>query len=211
MLPELNVLIPFLIASIGLTLLPGPDNLFVLSLSVVNGAKTGIPTALGMAAGNFVHTTAVALGLSALVLASPVAFTVIKAFGVAYLLYLAWQSWHHPLHISLQNAQSGYGTQSSIKLFRRGVLMNILNPKVALFFLAFFPQFIDQSSEYKALQIFILGTLFVIQAAIIFSAIALAAGRLQPAILRLSPRVLAGVTSGLFVVLSLYLGLGGLS
>ncbi len=206
--PELNILIPFLIASIGLTLLPGPDNLFVLSLSVVNGAKTGIPTALGMAAGNFVHTTAVALGLSALVLASPIAFTVIKALGVVYLLYLAWQSWHHPLHISLQNAQSNSNTQSGFKLFQRGVLMNILNPKVALFFLAFFPQFLNQSSEYKAVQIFILGTLFVIQAAIIFSAIALAAGRLQPVILRLSPRVLAGVTSGLFVLLSLYLALG---
>ncbi len=208
MLPELNVLVPFLIASIGLTLLPGPDNLFVLSLSVVNGAKTGIPTALGMAAGNFVHTTAVALGLSALVLASPIAFTVIKALGVAYLLYLAWQSWHRPLHISLQNTQSDNSTPSGLKLFRRGILMNILNPKVALFFLAFFPQFVNQSSEYKAVQIFVLGTLFVIQAAIIFSAIALTAGRLQPVILRLSPRVLAGVTSGLFVMLSLYLALG---
>ncbi|MCP4010876.1 MAG: LysE family translocator [Proteobacteria bacterium] len=208
MLPEISILVPFLIASIGLTLLPGPDNLFVLSLSVVNGAKTGIPTALGMAAGNFVHTAAVALGLSALVLASPIAFTVIKVLGVVYLLYLAWQSWLHPLHISLQNTQSDNSTQSGLKLFRRGVLMNIFNPKVALFFLAFFPQFVNQNSEYKAVQIFILGTLFVIQAAIIFSAIALAAGRLQPVILRLSPRVLAGVTSGLFVLLSLYLALG---
>lgn len=210
MFPELSVLIPFLIASAGLTLLPGPDNLFVLSLSIVNGARTGIPTALGMAFGNFAHTTAVALGLSALVLASPVTFSIIKIMGVVYLLYLAWQSWHHPLHISLQAAQKEQTMPPGWKLFRRGVLMNLLNPKVALFFLAFFPQFVDQNSDYKAQQIFFLGTLFVIQAAIIFCAIALAAGRLQPLILQLSPRLLAGITSGLFVTLSAYLALGGL-
>jgi len=210
-LPELSVIIPFLIASVGLTLLPGPDNLLVLSMSIVNGAKAGIPTALGMAAGNFVHTTAVALGLSALVLASPLAFTAIKALGVAYLLYLAWQSWHHPLHLSAQNIQPRTASQSSLSLFRRGVLMNILNPKVALFFLAFFPQFVNQNSEFKALKIFFLGSLFVVQAALIFCAIALAASRLQPLILSLSPRLLAGITSGLFISLSLYLALGDLS
>ncbi len=209
MIPELGVLIPFLIASVSLTLLPGPDNLFVLSISIVNGARAGIPTALGMAMGNFAHTTAVALGLSALVLASPVAFSIIKILGVAYLLYLAWQSWHHPLHLSLQNPQAKNDRRSGLKLFQRGVLMNLLNPKVALFFLAFFPQFVDQNSAFKAQQIFFLGTLFVIQAAIIFCAIALAAGRLQPLISRLSPRLLAGITSSLFVALSMYLAIGG--
>jgi threonine/homoserine/homoserine lactone efflux protein len=208
-IPELGVLIPFLIASVSLTLLPGPDNLFVLSMSIVNGARAGIPTALGMAIGNFAHTTAVALGLSAQILASPVAFSVIKILGVAYLLYLAWQSWHHPLHLSLQNPQAKYAPRSSLKLFQRGVLMNLLNPKVALFFLAFFPQFVDQNSAFKSQQIFFLGTLFVIQAAIIFCAIALAAGRLQPLISRLSPRLLAGITSSLFVTLSMYLAFGG--
>jgi len=209
-LPELSVLIPFLIASIGLTLLPGPDNLFVLSLSIINGARIGIPTALGMAFGNFAHTAAVALGLGALVLASPIAFSVIRTLGVVYLLYLAWQSWHHPLHISLQTSQAEQTIPSSLKLFRRGILMNLFNPKVALFFLAFFPQFVDQNSEYKPQQIFFLGTLFVIQTAIIFSTIALAAGRLQPFILQLSPRLLAGLTSGLFVTLSAYLAFGEL-
>jgi threonine/homoserine/homoserine lactone efflux protein len=209
-IPELGVLIPFLMASVSLTLLPGPDNLFVLSMSIVNGARAGIPTALGMAIGNFAHTTAVALGLSARVLASPVAFSVIKILGVAYLLYLAWQNWHHPLHISLQNPQAKYAPHSSLRLFQRGVLMNILNPKVALFFLAFFPQFVDQNSAFKSQQIFFLGTLFAIQAAIIFCAIALTAGRLQPLILQLSPRLQAGITSSLFVALSIYLALGGL-
>lgn len=210
MLPELSVLLPFLLASVGLTLLPGPDNLFVLSLSAMHGAKTGVPTALGMAFGNFAHTAAVALGLSALVMSSPVALTGIKTLGVVYLLFLAWQSWQHPLHISPNNFGTDDGNLPALKLFRRGILMNILNPKVALFFLAFFPQFIDQDSEHKALQIIVLGTLFVIQTAIIFSAIALAAGRLQPMILRLPPRILAGITSGLFILLSIYLALGNL-
>lgn len=211
MLLELSNLILFIIASVGLTLLPGPDNLFVLSLSAVHGAKTGLPTALGMAFGNFAHTAAVALGLSALIIASPIAFSTIKTLGVTYLLYLAWQSWHNPMHISSNSSEAGYATQSSFKLFQRGVLMNLLNPKVALFFLAFFPQFIDQNSEFKVLQIFLLGTLFVIQTAIIFGSIAFAAGRLQPLILRLSPRLLAGITSGLFIMLSAYLAIGGLS
>lgn len=211
MLPELSVLIPFLVASISLTLLPGPDNLFVLSLSIVNGTRAGIPTALGMAIGNFAHTAAVALGLSALILASPLAFSTVRIMGVMYLLYLAWQSWRHPLNFSSQDSRVENAPQSSFTLFRRGVLMNLLNPKVALFFLAFFPQFVNQDSEFKALQILILGTLFVVQTAIIFCTIALVAGPLQPVISRLSPRLLAGITSGLFVALSIYLAIGGLS
>ena len=209
MLPEFSVLIPFLLASIGLTLLPGPDNLFVLSLSIVNGSRAGIPTALGMAIGNFAHTAAVALGLSALILASPLAFSAIKVLGVMYLLYLAWQSWQHPLNFSSHNPRVEQASESGFKLFQRGVLMNLLNPKVALFFLAFFPQFVDQGSDYKALQIFFLGTIFVVQAAIIFCTIALVAGRLSPIISHLSPRLLAGVTSGLFVMLSIYLAFSG--
>ena len=208
MIPELNLLIPFLIASIGVTLLPGPDNLFVLSLSAVQGSRTGIPTALGMAFGNFAHTTAVALGLSALVMSSPFAFSAIRGLGVTYLLYLAWQSWKHPLNISQAQTRDDSNRESSINLFRRGLMMNLLNPKVALFFLAFFPQFVNQDSEYKALQVFILGTIFVVQTAIIFSSIALAAGRLQPLMQRLSPRVVAGFTSGLFILLSFYLAFG---
>lgn len=208
MISELGILIPFLLASASLTLLPGPDNLFVLSISIVNGARAGIPTALGMAIGNFAHTTAVALGLSARVMAFPIAFSTIKILGAAYLLYLAWQSWHHPLHLSQLSPQAKYSSRSSLKLFQRGLLMNLLNPKVALFFLAFFPQFVEQDSAFKAQQVFFLGTLFFIQTAIIFCAIALAAGRLQPLISRLSPRLLAGVTSSLFVVLSIYLAIG---
>jgi threonine/homoserine/homoserine lactone efflux protein len=205
LITEPDVLAAFLLVSISLTLLPGPDNLFVLSLSAIHGSRTGIPAALGMAIGNFAHTTAVALGLSALVASTPFALTLVQALGVVYLLFLAWQSWHHPLRLSNDSRTPAENQLSSLQLFRRGLLMNLLNPKVALFFLALFPQFIDQNSVHKALQIFTLGTVFVLQTAIIFSAVALAAGRLQPFILRLSPKFLAGLTSGLFVMLSIYL------
>ncbi len=206
MLPDIEMLSAFLLASIGLTLMPGPDNLFVLSQSVLHGSRTGIATALGMAAGNFVHTLAVAVGLSALIVATPALFSTIKILGVLYLLYLAWMSWTHPVHIDpARREQSDRPVLSTFQLFKRGALMNILNPKVALFFLAFFPQFIDQNSEHKAIQIFALGTLFVLQSGIIFSVIALTAGRLQSWMVAIPPKLLAAITAGLFVLLSVYL------
>lgn len=206
-MPELTTLISFMLASIGLTLLPGPDNLFVLSISALNGTKAGIPTALGMAAGNFVHTLAVAIGLSAIIAQSPAAMSVIKIMGIFYLLYLAWQSWHHPLTLD-QSEQANIPTnQRALVLFKRGVLMNILNPKVALFFLAFFPQFINQAVGNAAIQTVILGTLFVLQSALIFCFIAVLANRIQPLVLKLSPLTIAGITGGLFLLLSILLAI----
>jgi len=204
------MLLSFLLASVSLTLLPGPDNLFVLSQSALHGSRVAIPSALGMAVGNFVHTLAVALGLSALIIATPALFSSIRFLGVAYLLYLAWLSWRHPMQLDTSLQASPTNPQSSFSLFKRGALMNILNPKVALFFLAFFPQFVNQNSEQKALQIFALGTLFVIQTAIIFSAIALAAGKLQPLLQRVPPTYIAAITSAVFILLSIYLGLVGI-
>jgi len=210
MFPEIEMLSAFLLASIGLTLLPGPDNLFVISQSILHGSRTGIATALGMAAGNFVHTLAVAIGLSALIMATPALFSLIRALGVSYLLYLAWQSWHHPMQISSPHESPDTPQLSTLQLFKRGALMNILNPKVALFFLAFFPQFIDMSSDHKALQIFLLGSLFVLQSGLIFSGIALMAGRLQTLMMKVPPRWLAGITAGLFVLLSTYLAMSAI-
>lgn len=210
MLPEFEMLSAFMLASIGLTLLPGPDNLFVISQSILHGSRTGIATALGMAAGNFVHTLAVAIGLSALILATPALFSLIKALGVSYLLYLAWQSWQHPMQIISAHEPDNAHQLSTLQLFKRGALMNILNPKAALFFLAFFPQFIDMESDHKALQIFLLGSLFVLQSGLIFSGIALMAGRLQTLMMKVPPRWLAGITAGLFVLLSVYLAISAI-
>ncbi|MEE9446912.1 MAG: LysE family translocator [Arenicellales bacterium] len=203
----LPTLYPFLIASIALTLIPGPDNLFVLSISALHGSKAGVPTALGMATGNFVHTLAVALGLSAVISASPQALNAIKILGLSYLLWLAWQSWHASNPSSDPTSEQEIQAHSAFHYFKRGALMNILNPKVVLFFLAFFPQFIPENSTQAPLVIFILGTVFVLQAAIIFSLIALMAGRLQVAMSNVSPKVIAGFSSAIFVLLAVYLGL----
>ena len=208
---ELNTLIAFLIASAGLILLPGPDNLLVLSLSALHGAKTGIATALGMAAGNFIHTLAVALGFSAVLSQAPIALTIIKSMGVVYLLYLAWQSWQHPISLKQSGQPSPEGNQLPFALFKRGVLMNVLNPKVALFFVAFFPQFVNHASAHPSLQIFLLGTIFVLLTALIFSAIALAAGTLQTYVSRINPRRTATITSGLFILLAGLLALHNFS
>jgi threonine/homoserine/homoserine lactone efflux protein len=208
---ELETLLAFLIASVSLTLLPGPDNLFVLSLSAIRGAKVGIPVALGLAAGNFLHTLAVALGFSALIAHTPGALTAIKILGVIYLLYLAWQSWQHPVSIKQTAQAAEIESPAKFQLFKRGILMNALNPKVILFFVAFFPQFIDKNSAQPALNIFLLGTLFVLQTAIIFSLIALAAGRIQKFIQHIDPRQIAMITSALFVLLAVALALHNLS
>lgn len=208
---NLETLLPFLIASISLTLLPGPDNLFVLSLSALRGSRIGIPIALGMAAGNFAHTLAVALGLAALIAHTPGALSAIKSLGVLYLLYLAWQSWRQPVSIDQTEQAAEIEGQKNLQLFKRGALMNMLNPKVILFFVAFFPQFIDKNSPHPALNIFLLGTLFVLQTAVIFCFIALAAGRVQKFIRHIDPRRIAIMTSALFVLLAMALSLHNFS
>lgn len=186
--------------------MPGPDNLFVLSLSALQGHKAGLLTAIGMAMGNFVHIFAVALGLGALVTQFPSILTFIKAAGIVYLLYLAWQNWQHPLALGAPHSGTvRSNTLSAFALFKRGVLMNVLNPKVVLFFLAFFPHFVDHTSPHQTLQIVLLGTVFVLQTVVIFGLIALLAGSIQPQIRRLPPKVLSGITSGLFICLCLYL------
>lgn len=170
---EESQLIYFIAASAALTLLPGPDILFVLTQSISQGKKAGIATASGLCTGVLVHTTAAALGISALVYKSALAFEVVKYAGAAYLLYLAWQALR----------ESGEFTSSTpvqetdaFALYKRGIFMNILNPKVALFFLAFLPQFVNLKSGNIPIQMIFLGIVFMVQAWLIFSAISIFAG-----------------------------------
>ena len=140
-------------------LAPGPDILFVLTQSALYGARAGFATTCGLITGLFVHITAVSLGVAALFQSSETAFNVLKFAGAAYLLYLAWLSFRSGTSkASLQKAQfPGYGT-----LYRRGVIMNITNPKVTLFFLAFLPQFADPARGGLTAQIIVLGALFLV-------------------------------------------------
>lgn len=165
----------FISAAVLLTLMPGPDILFVITQSITRGRKAGITFAAGLCSGLIVHTMAVSLGVSVLLMNSPVAFTILKFAGAAYLLYLGVKAFlaRRENHFEIQTSGTGGG-----KLYRKGILMNILNPKVILFFLAFFPQFIDRGTENPIPQMLLLGLIFMVQAFLIFSLIAILADRL---------------------------------
>ena len=174
----------FLTASILLTLAPGPDILYLLTKSLADGAKAGITLAGGLVSGIVFHTTLVMVGVAALIKSSATAMLLLKIFGSAYLLFLAFgafKSARAGKKISLSRADKKF---SSAALYKRGVLMNVLNPKVLLFFLAFLPQFVDLSSDGASLTILFLGFVFAAQAFIIFSCVAFFAGRVRNLILR---------------------------
>jgi threonine/homoserine/homoserine lactone efflux protein len=177
---EINTLFYFLTASVILTLAPGPDNMYLLAKSLASGARSGVALSAGLASGIVFHTTLVILGVAALLQSSPLAFTVLKFVGAAYLLYLAGKAFRE--HGELQLGEAGEGAPY-LAIYRRGVLMNVLNPKVLLFFLAFLPQFVDTASEQVGWHIAMLGAVFALQAFAIFSLIALCAGRVRSFIL----------------------------
>jgi threonine/homoserine/homoserine lactone efflux protein len=162
----------FCITSIILSLTPGPDNIFVMTQSALFDRKAGIFITLGLCTGLIFHTSAVALGVAALIQTSAIAFTLLKIAGALYLSYLAWQAFTATA-AKLDSTQSNSLTVQ--QLYRRGIIMNITNPKVTIFFLAFLPQFVTTSNNIT-LQIIILGGVFMLIAMIIFSLIAILAG-----------------------------------
>ena len=166
-------MLAFILASALLSIAPGPDNIFVLMQSALYGKKSGVLVTLGLCTGLIVHTTAVALGIAAVIQASVVAFTVLKILGAMYLAYLAWQAF---LASASELHAPGSNLRSAGALYRRGIIMNITNPKVTIFFLAFLPQFASPAQGALAPQIFLLGGMFICVALVIFSAIAVTAG-----------------------------------
>jgi RhtB (resistance to homoserine/threonine) family protein len=149
----------FLVAGLLLNLTPGPDTVYILARSVAQGREAGIASALGICVGSIFHTCAAALGLSAILATSALAFGAIKLLGGAYLIFLGIKMvLDRRKHLSLP---SHFRRRTIAAAFRQGVVTNILNPKVALFFLAFLPQFIDPASNIKVLAFLILGFAFV--------------------------------------------------
>ena len=149
----------FVASGLLLNLAPGPDTAYILGRSIAQGRAAGIASALGIMVGSLGHTCAAALGLSAFLATSAWAFFAIKVVGGAYLIYLGIKmlfARSEAFHL-----QSGFGRASSASAFRQGVLTNLLNPKVALFFLAFLPQFIDPASPAKVPAFLVLGLTFV--------------------------------------------------
>jgi threonine/homoserine/homoserine lactone efflux protein len=169
----LDTLSVFFIAAILLGLTPGPDNIFVLTQSLAYGQRSGVMVTLGLCTGLLGHTTMVALGVAAIFAASPTLFQMVKWLGVLYLVYLAWQSWTALPDDSTPKPQLQL---SPGKLYLRGVVMNLTNPKVGLFFIAFLPQFVSQGGWPVTFQIVVLGFLFIVSTFIVFGGIAMLAG-----------------------------------
>src|SRR5690606_2851027 len=159
-----------------LTISPGPDILYVLVQSLSNGVRAGILTTLGLVSGIVIHTSLVAFGVSAILKESETIFLIIRIIGALYLFYLAYKVWVSDSRISV-NTNPGIN-KGEFSLFRRGFIMNVLNPKVTIFFLAFFPGFLWDTLGDTVFQFFVLGTLFMIQAFIIFGSVALLAGKI---------------------------------
>ena len=149
----------FVVSGILLNLTPGPDTVYILGRSVAQGREAGVASALGISIGSIFHTCAAALGLSAILATSAVAFGTIKLIGAAYLIFLGIRMiFDRRTQLSLP---SNFRRRTTMAAFRQGILTNILNPKVALFFLAFLPQFIDPASTTKVPAFILLGLTFV--------------------------------------------------
>lgn len=179
-LPRLQMLtyqiaISFFGIAILLALAPGPDNLFVLMQSALSGRTAGMVVVLGLCTGLIAHTVAVAAGLAAVFATSETAFTVLKMAGAAYLLYLAWGALRAPA-IGPALSTGKMPRLPYLALYRRGIIMNLTNPKVSLFFLAFLPQFTSLSRGSVALQTVSLGALFMLATLLVFGAIAFFSG-----------------------------------
>ncbi|WP_203296483.1 LysE family translocator [Luteirhabdus pelagi] len=170
-------LLSFSLATLVLAISPGPDNIYVLTQSLTNGVKSGIATTAGLISGCIVHTTLLAFGISAIITASPNIFYAIKVFGAIYLLFLAYRVFRSDASISItEKRETPQTSVSYARLFRIGVTMNLVNPKVMLFFLAFFPAFLWNKEGDTVLQFYVLGLTFMAVSFFVFGGIALLAG-----------------------------------
>ena len=203
---DLTTLLLFVTASLLLIVAPGPDIVFLVSQGALRGPRAGFVTAMGLAAGNLVHTVGAALGVSVIFQTSAIAFNALKYAGAGYLLYLAWKTARAtggPAEVS-QRDEARKGS-----LFWGAVLMNVLNPKVALFFLAFLPQFASPKVGPVWMQMIFYGLLFTFLVVIVFGAFGLFAGRasrwLRRAASGRGASALRWVVPAVFVLLALRL------
>ena len=174
-MPSLNTLALFAVSTLGLLAIPGPSVLYVVARTVEHGRTAGLVSVLGLEAGALIHVGAAAAGLSALVASSPAAFAVLRYGGAAYLLWLGART----LRRAGAAAPASWAPVSHVRLFRDGVMVDLLNPKTALFFVAFLPGFVDDGHGSVALQVVALGLVFVALAALTDGAYAVATARMS--------------------------------
>ena len=209
-MPEPSTLLLFAAAAFALIIVPGPVVLYVVARSLEQGRSAGVVSVLGAGVGAFVHILAAAVGLSALLASSVVAFSVVKYLGAAYLIYLGVRKL---LSQPASASNVDIKRQPLTKIFYEGVVVNVLNPKTAIFFLAFLPQFVDASGGNAASQILILGLTFVVIGLLSDSLYALLAGTFGT-YLKQSRRFLGVqhyVSGGIYVALGIGAALGGSS
>lgn len=199
---DLATLLTFVLAAFALAATPGPDMLLVMTRSVAQGRLAGLVTLAGICAGCYFHAVIAGLSLSGVLLVAPVMFEIIRWAGAAYLLYLAVQAFRGAGGFQ-PPAKDGAPLLPLGKLFRQGLLTNILNPKVALFFLALFPQFMRPDPDTAVAQALILASVLNVAGFIVNGAIILVAGRLgewlgrRPGFIRWQNRLLGGVFAAL--------------
>lgn len=201
----LEQFIGFLIAALVITVSPGPDNLMVLGVGISKGRKQGIAFGLGCAFGCLSHTFLAAVGVSALIASSPVAFTVLKVCGGLYLLWLGFNALRSAGGVKAGAVNTG--EHSAMRLFFRGVFANAINPKVVLFFLSFLPQFVIAGNANVAWQIVALGVTFTVQAAVLFGLLGYFSGAIGQWLNR-KPKasaILDRLAGGVFVALGIRL------
>tara|TARA_B110001450_G_scaffold143490_1_gene134260 strand:- start:1215 stop:1829 length:615 start_codon:yes stop_codon:yes gene_type:complete len=172
-----ELLFSFSLTTFILSISPGPDNLFVLTQSIVNGKKYGLATVFGLMTGCLIHTSFVAFGISKIIKENESIFFIIKLFGSCYLLYLAFKVYQTDTRISLY--KDTIRKESLFQLFKKGFIMNVLNPKVTLFFLALFPQFLFSDTISIVVQFYLLGALFILISFLVFATISLLAGSIS--------------------------------
>jgi threonine/homoserine/homoserine lactone efflux protein len=177
--PNLSDFITFGIASIALLVIPGPAVIYILNRSVADGRNTALAGVAGLEIGNFMHVVAATLGLSAIIAASATAFTTVKWAGALYLIFIGVRT----LLTKPTPPDARSSSATARKAFTQGIVVNTLNPKVALFFLSYLPQFIDPSSGSPAAQSFVLGSLFVVLGCCTDAAYAITASALRDRLL----------------------------
>lgn len=198
----------FAVAALALLLVPGPAVLYVVARSIHQGRRAGLASVLGIHVGTLVHIAAATAGLSALIVSSAIAFTAVKIAGAVYLVGLGLWT----LFSRRAESEIALGGERNLRrAFEQGIVVNVLNPKTALFFLAFLPQFVDRDASHPALQIAFLGLLFAALGLVTDSLWALASGT-AGGVLRRSRRIVRGqryVTGSVYVVLGVAAAFGG--
>lgn len=198
-------LITYLAILLGFVLIPGPAVLLTLARATTSGTRVGLATGVGIAAGDIAHTIFAAVGISAVVMASALLFTIVKYLGAAYLVYLGLKAIFKKVNSSIPVSVKTLDAKTA---FRQAIILEILNPKSAMFFLAFLPQFVNPANGSIALQLTTLGLLFVFMGLLSTTVVAISAGRIgrffqhNPIVMRWQDKVVGGIYCGLGIRLA---------